>query len=100
MHPTPSTTGIVSGRFVAITLFLSPEDEVHAPVIRDASMEEQLFRDAVLSAFAAAGWQVEVIDACTARAIPTPKGVLLEGFQVDGFPLVETLQELCVLAAH
>jgi uncharacterized protein YbaR (Trm112 family) len=91
---------IVSGRFVAITVFLSPEDEVHAPVIRGAGLEELLFRDNALEAFTAAGWQVEVIDACAARAVPTPKGVLLEGFQVDGFPLAETVQELCVLVAH
>jgi uncharacterized protein YbaR (Trm112 family) len=91
---------IVSGRFVAITLFISPEDEVHAPVIRRAGLEELLFRHAALAAFAAAGWQVEVIAACAARAAPTPKGILLEGFQVDGFPLAETVQELCLLVAH
>jgi len=91
---------IVSGQFVAITVFFSPQDEVHAPVIRGAGLEELLFRGNALEAFAAAGWQVEVIDACAARAVPTPKGVLLEGFQVDGFPLAETVQELCVLVAH
>jgi len=91
---------IVSGQFVAITLFLSPEDEVHAPVIRGAGLEELLFRGNALEAFSAAGWQVEIIDACAARAVPTPKGVLLKEFQVDGFPLAETVQELCLLVAH
>jgi uncharacterized protein YbaR (Trm112 family) len=90
----------VSGQFVAITLFFSPEDEVHAPMIRDAGLEALLFRDAALDAFAAAGWQVELIEACAARAAPTPGGVLLKGFQVDGLPLAETVEELCVLVAH
>jgi hypothetical protein len=91
---------IVSGQFVAITLFYSPEDEVHAPAIRSAGLELLLFRDAALEAFAAAGWHVEIIDDCVARVLPTPEGVLLEGFQVDGLPLAETVQELCVLVAH
>lgn len=90
----------VSGQFVAIMLFFSPEDNVHAPVIRDAGLETLLFRDAALDAFAAARWQVELIEACIARALPTPRGVLLEGFQVDGFPLAETMEELCVLVAN
>jgi len=90
---------IVSGTLLAITAFYSQEDEIHAPVIRKAGMEAILYRPLMLAAFRAAGWQVEVTNARSAKVRPTPKGVVLDQFQVDGFPLVETTQETCVLVA-
>jgi uncharacterized protein YbaR (Trm112 family) len=91
---------VVSGTLLAISVFHPPEDKVHAPVIREAGLESTIYRAPALEAFAAAGWRVEVVNARTATVRPTPRGVLLEGFQVDGFPLAETTQESCVLVAR
>jgi uncharacterized protein YbaR (Trm112 family) len=91
---------VVSGTLLAISVFYPPDDEIHAPAIRKAGLEETVFRPSALEAFAAAGWQVDVANARTATVRPTPKGVLLEEFQVDGFPLAETTQESCVLVAR
>lgn len=91
---------VVSGTLLAIAAFYSQDDEVHAPLIHKAGLEAMIYRPAALAAFRAAGWQVEVANARSARIRPTPKGVVLEGFQVDGFPLAETTQETCVLVAR
>jgi hypothetical protein len=60
-------------------------------------MEGLLYRRAALEAFATAGWEVTVENACIGRAKPTPAGVVLEGARVDGLPVVETQLEWCVL---
>jgi uncharacterized protein YbaR (Trm112 family) len=91
---------IVSGTLLAISVFFAKEDEIHGPVIREAGLEAALYRSQALAAFAAAGWQVEIANARLAKTRPTPRGVLLEGFHVDGFPLAETTQESCVLVAR
>jgi hypothetical protein len=90
----------VSGTLLSISVFCSPEDEVHAPAIRKAGLEAMLFRPAALAGFAAAGWQVEVVNARTAPIRPTPTSALMPEFRVDGFPLAETTQESCTLVAR
>lgn len=91
---------VVSGTFLSVSVFYLPDDEVHGPALRKAGLEANIFRSSSLEAFAAAGWEAEVSNLRTATVRPTPKGVLLEGFGVDGFPLAETTQESCVLVAR
>jgi len=91
---------VVSGTLLAISAFLSEQDEVHAPLIRQAGMETMLFRATALAAFEQAGWQASIENARSSLMRPTPEGVLVKGFRPDAFPVVETEQELCVIVAR
>lgn len=91
---------VVSGTLLAVSVFYPEEDEVHAAAVRSAGLEEAVFRRRTIEAFGAAGWQVEVANLRSAEVRPTPQGVLLCGFQVDGFPITETTQESCIVVAR
>jgi ubiquinone/menaquinone biosynthesis C-methylase UbiE len=91
---------VVSRKLLAISMFLSEGDDIHAPVIRQAGLETTLFRAPALKAFAESGWHAQVANAHLVEVCPTPPGVLLQGFKVDRFPLAETTQESCVIVAH
>ncbi|MGC8839721.1 MAG: class I SAM-dependent methyltransferase, partial [Anaerolineae bacterium] len=90
----------VSGTFYAISHFYPEEDEANGQVIRGAGLEALLFRRPCLEAFRAAGWEVDVANACRSRALPTPTGVLLEGAGIDALPVAETTLEWCTLVAR
>jgi uncharacterized protein YbaR (Trm112 family)/SAM-dependent methyltransferase len=90
---------IVSGTFFSICLFYPEDDEANARFIRQVGLETLLFQRPCLEAFRAAGWQVEVANACQSRALPTPTGGLLEGAGIDALPVAETTLEWCTLVA-
>jgi uncharacterized protein YbaR (Trm112 family) len=91
---------IVSGTFWAVSQFYPQDDEANAAALREAEVSELVFRRSTLDHFAAAGWQVEVVNPCSATARPTPTGVVMEGAGIDAFPVVETTLEWCVLLAR
>lgn len=86
-------------RFLAISHFYPEDDEADRTVIREAGLEEYLYRRTALECFGAVGWVVAVENACSGPAEPTPAGVVLEGARVDGLPVTETELEWCVLVA-
>jgi len=90
----------VAGTFLSLSHFLPVDDEENAAVLREFGLEAQLFRQSALEQFAAAGWQVEIANACVGKALPTPKSELLGGASIDGLPVAETEFEWCVLVAH
>jgi len=45
------------------------------------------YREPLLGALAAAGWEVEIVSSCTAVLEPTPVGVVLEGAVLDRLPV-------------
>ena len=91
---------IVAGTFLAISHFFPEEDEANAAIIRQAGLSALLFRRSALEHFAVAGWQVDVANVHQAKARPTPRGVLLEGADIDALPVAETMLEWCVFVAH
>ncbi len=91
---------IVAGTFLAISHFFPEKDEANAAIIRQAGLSALLFRRSALEHFASAGWQVDVANACQAKAHPTPRGVLMEGAGIDALPVAETILEWCVFVAH
>ncbi|MBC7252340.1 MAG: hypothetical protein H5T62_18935, partial [Anaerolineae bacterium] len=91
---------VVGGTFLLISPFYPEDDAANAAVIDQAGLSAFLFRRAALEHFAAAGWRVEVANVCTARARPTPTGVVLKGAGIDGLPVAETELEWCVLVAQ
>jgi len=90
---------IVSGSFLAITIFFPEDDEANKAAINEMGLSDLLFRRSALEFFAKAGWQVEVISSCFSKARPTPTGVVLEGFRIDALPVAETTLEWCVISA-
>lgn len=91
---------VVGGAFLAISLFYPEDDEGNAAAIRDLKLETLLYRRVALEGFAAAGWEVEVANAQSAKTGPTPTSVLLEGAKIDGMPVCDTVLEFCVLVAR
>jgi uncharacterized protein YbaR (Trm112 family) len=91
---------IVAGTFLPIMHFFPEDDEVNAAKIREVGLSALSFCLSALEHFAAVGWQVEVANACTGRANPTPTGVVLEGAGIDALPVAETVLEWSVLVAR
>ncbi len=90
---------VAAGQFLAISHFYPEGDKANRSVIREAGLEELLYRRTALECFGAAGWVVAVENVCSGPAEPTPAGVVLEGARVDGLPVTETELEWCVLVA-
>lgn len=90
---------IVAGLFVAVSHFYPPDDEANGRALRQAGLDELLFKEQALARFAGSGWQVDVANSCHSLARPTPKGVVIEGAGIDGLPVADTVLEWCVLVA-
>ncbi|HLO33112.1 MAG TPA: methyltransferase domain-containing protein [Anaerolineales bacterium] len=88
---------IVTGAFLAISFFFREDDRANAKVIHEAKLEALLYRRTALEHYRAAGWNVEVKNACVGEAHPTPAGVVLDGARVDNLPVANTRLEWCVL---
>jgi len=91
---------IVSGKFFAISHFYSEDDEVNAEAIKKIGLDKFLFRNSALESFYSAGWQVKMENLMIGKACPTPKGEVIEGADIDDFPVTETKLEWGVLAAQ
>lgn len=91
---------VVGGMVLAIALFYPEDDRENRPVIKKAGMTHLLFREPALRHFADTGWQVEMLNVCRERALPTPRGHIIKGANIDALPVAETLLEWCVLRAY
>ena len=91
---------ITSGSFMAISHFYPEEDAANLKALKEYGMDRMVVRRTAIADFSSVGWQVEVENSCTGIALPTPRGVILEGAGIDGFPVSETTYEWCVLAAQ
>ncbi len=91
---------ISGGVFLACSIFYPPDDQPNGEVIRQAGLEELLYRQALLEGFERAGWSARVTNACAATALPTPDSVLLEGARIDGLPVAETCLEWGTVVAR
>jgi uncharacterized protein YbaR (Trm112 family) len=91
---------IVGGVFLAISHFYPEADEANRQMIRSAKLETLSFRRTAVEAFTAAGWQVDIANACPGHALPTPAAAVLEGASIDRLPVAETTLDWCVLVAN
>jgi uncharacterized protein YbaR (Trm112 family) len=87
---------ITAGRFLAISQFY-PEQDGNAQLIREAGLDDLLYRRRAVALIQEAGFQVEVTNSCRALARPTPDGEILAGARIDGLPQVPAELEWCVL---
>ena len=90
---------VVAGEFVAISFFFDEEDQVNAKAIRELRVGDLLYRSGAIAAFRDAQLDIEVLNARSALAKPTPRSDLL-GAGIDGLPVTETTLEFCVLLAR
>ncbi|MGD2105776.1 MAG: methyltransferase domain-containing protein [Anaerolineae bacterium] len=91
---------VVDGQFLAISHFYSEKDEANAKALREAGLSSLIFRKAAVEDFIASGWEVEVANECQAWTEPTPRGEVLDGAQIDAFPVQGTVLEWCVIEAR
>lgn len=91
---------VVSGELLAVHHFYPEDDAAHRTALTEFKLTELMYRGVAFENFRAAGWQVEFANECAGRALPTPKGQLLENVGVDGLPVAETVLEWGVLVAQ
>jgi SAM-dependent methyltransferase len=90
----------VGRELVATHVFYPKRDDENRRVARELGLEALLFRDEALSAFADAGWAVDVEHEREVLADPTPPSALVEGVRIDALPAVATRIHYCVLVAR
>lgn len=91
---------VVSGTLLAISYFFPEDDEANAAAIRAGGFATMLYRASALASLAAAGFQAELTNPCLGRALPTPRGVVIEDAGIDGVPVAETTLEWGTLVAR
>lgn len=89
----PELRRIVSGELLSISYFVPEDDAANVAAIQDSGGFSLLLRNTALRRFAAAGWQAELANICHGRALPTPRGVVIEDAGIDGIPVAETTLE-------
>lgn len=90
---------VVSGEFLAITHFYPSDDEANLGVLREFGVAPLLVRESLVNLMTQAGWSVEIANAQTGRALPTPPSESLEGARIDALPITETVLEWCTIRA-
>ena len=91
---------IVSGTFLACTLFYPEGDEANRAVIREIGLEEMMYSRLALAQFEAAKWRVSFVEQVDGEALPTPRSELLGGAGIDGLPVAPTTILWRLLAAR
>jgi len=90
---------IVSGRFLAITIFYPETEGPNEELIRRLKLEPMLHRESALRRFRESGFEVRVCNLERALARPTPRGEIMSEMQPDRLPVVDEVLEVCTLVA-
>lgn len=90
---------IAKDTFMSVMYFIDNSDTVHLDFFEKYSTTAYATRDNAIETFEKCGWDVEIVNSFIADVEPTPKGVILEGLQIDGAPLEDTKYEFCIVAA-
>lgn len=87
----------VSGELLAVTHFFPEDDVTHRDILHE---HELLSRESGVERFRTAGWDMTIENSCRGEARPTPTGVVLDGFGIDGLPIADVVLEWCVVRAR
>lgn len=90
---------VVSGQFLAITLFYPEAPGPNSELIRELGLEPLMYRESALRLFEEAGFHVQVRNSMKAEAQPTPKGEIMSEVQPDRLPVLACEVEFCTLVA-
>lgn len=91
---------ITKGIFMPIMFFVDKKDNVHIDLFNKYGNTAYVTRENAIETFKRAGWNVDISNPFLANVKPTPKGEILKGAQIDGFPIVDTKVEFCVIQAR
>lgn len=89
---------IIGGTLLAISHFYPMEDEPNGKAITEAGLEAFVYKESALRHFLESGWRVEIENACTGDALPTPASSIFD-IRPDGLPVAPTKLEWCTLRA-
>ena len=90
---------VAAGTFYAISHFYPEDDAPNREALESFGLDQLLYERSTRVFFAAAGWNLQVENRCSAPADPTPKGEVIAGGTVDGLPVETTTLDWCVLVA-
>jgi ubiquinone/menaquinone biosynthesis C-methylase UbiE len=90
---------IIQNEFMSVMLFIDKEDKVHIDLMKQYGMGDYVTRDNAIETFEKSNWKVEICNPFLADIKPTPKGQIVEGAGIDGFPIEDTKVEFCVIRA-
>ena len=76
----------VAGRLLAVHLVYEP-GTANDGELEELGLASLAYREPLLEALAAAGWDAEIASSCAAVLEPTPVGVVLEGAVLDRLPV-------------
>jgi len=88
---------ITKKTFMPVMFFIDKEDKVHMDLMNTVGNVAYATRENALETFKRAAWHVEIFNSFMANIKPTPKGEILEGAGIDGFPIEDTTIEYCVI---
>ncbi|WP_416197395.1 MAG: Ubiquinone/menaquinone biosynthesis methyltransferase [Sporanaerobacter sp.] len=91
---------ITKGTFMPIMFFIDEDDKIHLDFFNKYLSTAYATRDNAIETFKRAGWNVNIANSFLANIKPTPEGEILKGVGIDGFPIVDTKIEFCVLQAR
>ena len=90
---------ICKSKFLSVMQFINKDDKVHMDLISKFGSTAYATRDNAFETFKNSGWMVDIANSYIARIKPTPKGSILSGGEIDGFPIEDTNVEYGVIAA-
>jgi len=90
---------ITKGSFVPVMQFIDKNDKTHMELFEEYGVGAYATRENALSVFEESNMSVTIENSYMANVEPTPKGVIIEGVGVDGFPVEKTTYEYCVIVA-
>ncbi len=79
--------------------FISENDKIHMDVLDKYSSIDYATKERAEDTFNRDNWNSEIQNSFMAQIKPTPKGKILEGAEIDGFPVEDTEIEFCVIVA-
>lgn len=91
---------VISGGLLAIMNFFPDDDAANRVAAEKLGITSFMFKDSTLRLFDEAGFDVQLKNVRSGRALPTPTSNLLEGAGIDALPVAETELTWCTLVAH
>lgn len=91
---------ITKGIFMPVMFFIGEDDKIHLDFFNKYLSIAYATRENAIETFKSVGWNVDIVNSFLASIKPTPEGEILKGASIDGFPIVDTKIEFCVIEAR
>lgn len=88
---------ITQSEFMPVMCFIDKDDKTHIELLNKFGINAYSTRENAVETFKKSGWDIEICNSFLADIKPTPKGEILEGGEIDGFPIEDTQVEFCVV---